>query len=535
MKSAGKHGKGPGGKEAPFSMWRYAPFVAVLMVGGWLVYLFKHASNLHLTVVRNQPDHTPHNLNMKGSSSLGGLGGGASSSGGSDGSSVSPAVNKDAMDTMGRNQFQGGTPEQAFFQKWFGFSSKTDWESIPASSQSDSHSGGGPTHSNADSISSLGQSKETKSTENVVGAANIGGGGGAKHLVTAGSAASNSQQGRKMPRVQPVLGDIPTNGVKPLYGRKHKGGDAIFALAANYPKLYYERFVGSLRKFGYHDDIVLSVSIPEKMKPGVAEYLQKTDVVAYGFDVDCEGKDNCKLKDDFFGFPDPRPYRTFANIRYALYEYWMQYYTDQSYILILDFRDTFFQSNPFASFGELSLRTPKYELQVFEENFKVKNIGKCVFNSLWVGKCFGKPALENLRDKPVLCSGSTLGSYEGIMHYVRTMLHSMDTVKCWLKGIESDQGYQNYLFYNGKFTNPADGKEAVAFRQGEGVVNTIGALNGHRVPKDMKGPLDTHWHARDKDGWIINYDGTRSACIHQWDRWYQDLVGWIDKTVFDRS
>jgi hypothetical protein len=24
-------------------------------------------------------------------------------------------------------------------------------------------------------------------------------------------------------------------------------------------------------------------------------------------------------------------------------------------------------------------------------------------------------------------------------------------VKCWLKGIESDQGYQNFLFYNGYF------------------------------------------------------------------------------------
>jgi hypothetical protein len=43
------------------------------------------------------------------------------------------------------------------------------------------------------------------------------------------------------------------------------------------------------------------------------------------------------------GYPDPRPHRTFANIRYALYEYWLRHYSDQSYILILDFRDTFFQ------------------------------------------------------------------------------------------------------------------------------------------------------------------------------------------------
>ena len=167
--------------------------------------------------------------------------------------------------------------------------------------------------------------------------------------------------------LKPVLGEVPTHGAKPLYGIQHKGGDAIFALAANYPKLYYQRFVGSLRKIGYDDDIVLAVSIPEKMKPGVGNYLESEKVVAYGFDVECQGKDNCKFVDNFLGYPDPRPYRTFANIRYAVYEYWMHFYNPQSYILILDFRDTFFQANPFASFGPLHARTPKYELQLFEE------------------------------------------------------------------------------------------------------------------------------------------------------------------------
>jgi hypothetical protein len=47
-----------------------------------------------------------------------------------------------------------------------------------------------------------------------------------------------------------------------------------------------------------------------------------------------------------------------------------------------------------------------------------------------------------------------------------------------LKGIESDQGYQNYLFYNGYFDNKNG--NATLYQQGEGVVNTIGALNGAR-------------------------------------------------------
>lgn len=276
----------------------------------------------------------------------------------------------------------------------------------------------------------------------------------------------------------PVLGPVPTDGASPLYGIKHTGGDAIFALACNYPKQFYQRFVGSLRKVGYQGDIVLAVSPPAKMKPNVEKYIKQMNVVAYGFDVDCKGKDNCRLLDEFLGYPDPRPYRTFANIRYALYEYWLRHYTPQSYILILDFRDTFFQADPFASFGPVASRTPKYELQLFAENHKVKNIGKCVYNSLWIGRCFGKPALKALSHHPVLCSGSTLGTFQSIRFYVRTMLSSMDSVKCWLKGIESDQGYQNYLYYNGFFN--VNGVNATVFEQGTGIVNTIGALNGKR-------------------------------------------------------
>jgi hypothetical protein len=53
-----------------------------------------------------------------------------------------------------------------------------------------------------------------------------------------------------------------------------------------------------------------------------------------------------------------------------------------------------------------------------------------------------------------------------------------------------------------------------------------------RVPKDQKGPLDTFWKVRDKEGYIINYDGTRSPCVHQWDRWFDELQKFIDANLF---
>lgn len=325
---------------------------------------------------------------------------------------------------------------------------------------------------------------------------------------------------------KPVQGDIPYNGAKPVYG-KHTGKDAVFALACNYHLELYKFFVGTLRKYGFEDDIVLAVSPPGKMKLGVEEYIQKTNVVAYGFNVTCEGKDNCKLQDDFLGYPDPRPTRPFANIRYALYEYWLNFYGPKSYIIILDFRDVFFQSNPFKAFGQYELRVPKYVLYVYAENQKMKTIGGCKFNSLWVGRCFGKEALEQVRNNSVICSGSTIGSYEAISYYVKTMLETMDTVQCWRKGIESDQGYQNYLFYNGKFNSPNGDGNATKFDQGNGIVNTIGAMNGRRIQQEHKGSLTAFWKIRDSQGRIINNDGTVSPIVHQWDRWFQELKQYV--------
>ncbi|CAE7565330.1 unnamed protein product, partial [Symbiodinium microadriaticum] len=342
--------------------------------------------------------------------------------------------------------------------------------------------------------------------------------------IEAVSVAAHERVARKLP----VLGEPPVNGTRPVFGR-HTGKDAIFALACKYPVNFYQRFVGTLRQFGYSDDIVLAVSPPAEMKPGVEAYVKKTDVVAYAFDVDCAGKDNCRLKKDFYGYEDPRPMRTFANIRYALYEYWLQFYSERSYILILDFRDTFFQGSPFSFLPPFEQRQPKYELKLFAENWKVKTIGICKYNSLWIARCFGKSALPPVKDEAVICSGSTLGSFSGISLYVKTMLQSMDTVKCWLKGIESDQGYQNFLYYNGHFNTRLG--NATLHYQGDGPVNTIGAMNGFRVPKHMKGPLDTFWKIRDSEGYILNNDGTRSMCVHQWDRFYDEIAGWLDKTV----
>ena len=97
----------------------------------------------------------------------------------------------------------------------------------------------------------------------------------------------------------------------------------------------------------------------------------------------------------------------------------------------------------------------------------------------------------------------------------------MDKMKCHATPArtEPDRGYHNYLYDTGELAK-LPGVRVTHHEQGHGIVNTIGAMNGFRVPKHMKGPLDTHWKIKDKDGWILDYNGERSAVVHQWDRFH---------------
>ena len=56
----------------------------------------------------------------------------------------------------------------------------------------------------------------------------------------------------------------------------------------------------------------------------------------------------------------------------------------------------------------------------------------------------------------------------------------------------------------------------------------------YRVPKEKKGPLDKFWKIRDSEGFILNNDGTRSAVVHQWDRFYDEIVPFLDSKLYPK-
>jgi hypothetical protein len=56
-----------------------------------------------------------------------------------------------------------------------------------------------------------------------------------------------------------------------------------------------------------------------------------------------------------------------------------------------------------------------------------------------------------------------------------------------------------------------------------------------RVPAHMKGPLDTFWKIRNDEGYVLNNDGTLSSCVHQWDRFYDELHAFIDVKLVEKA
>ena len=161
--------------------------------------------------------------------------------------------------------------------------------------------------------------------------------------------------------------------LKPTFGEHRPSVDAVFALAEGYDLKIYLQFLQSLANTGFDGDIVLSVSSFENMQPGVQEYLKaQKNLVVYTMNWDCrdrkdgsatsnakEGVNLCKANGMYKtpkieSVKDPRDPRPVATVRYELYWIWATHYDDDSMIMLIDSRDTFFQTNPFAAIQRTS-------------------------------------------------------------------------------------------------------------------------------------------------------------------------------------
>eukprot|EP01031_Cornospumella_fuschlensis_P032101 gene32101-38820_t len=94
------------------------------------------------------------------------------------------------------------------------------------------------------------------------------------------------------------------------------------------------------------------------------------------------------------------------------------------YVLIVDARDTVFQTNPFALIKNSLSATNPTALKGVHVFLEESIIGTCGWNKGWIVDCFGESVLSLVQHNSVLCSGVTMGD----MHSMYVYIHAMSSI-----------------------------------------------------------------------------------------------------------
>jgi len=349
--------------------------------------------------------------------------------------------------------------------------------------------------------------------------------------------------------------------LKPVLGQHRPDHDAVVLFAAEYSIHVYAQFIESLRATGYDGDIVLSVHPNDLKKDDIDQYLSYyangRGVVVYAPQQVCytrQGEETesangggrtCHLHqvygkkrqtsnnntgdddDDIEPLPDARGPRTLQNIRYEIYWAMVAPYHGSSWILLVDARDTIFQTNPFANVPRRTDPTGRSGLlYLFGESIEATNIGKSAqYNYRWIRQAYGVEVADALADKPIICSGATMGETVAIETYLRAMVAEADETGTVLMG--SDQGFHNRLYYSQKLANADSIHDIVVFDQGAGIVNNLAALRSKPLEEWGNGKLVEK--TANGGGFVVkNWDGTISPVVHQFDR-HKDLARYFSR------
>eukprot|EP01038_Epipyxis_sp_PR26KG_P012537 gene12537-16815_t len=281
-----------------------------------------------------------------------------------------------------------------------------------------------------------------------------------------------------------------------------------------------KHFVTTARRTGFDGDIV--VAVDPLAREDFIDELRLMKCVVYEIPTQCGGKSDFHEHDVdcSFGFGKVG---SINMIRYYLYQIWATKYSPESLILLSDFNDVFFQSNPFTY--HLDEWFPENQLVVFLEAHPNVIIKRQPHNRMWVENCYGSDILRKIGSYTVSCSGNTMGTRNGILAYLYLMNKQMDPEvryntnnppkdHCLSPGM--DQGFHNYLLYSGGLNKFLDIK---IYQQGEGAVNVMGGFWGSN--KILQFSLE-QWKimtGTSPNKFIYNWDGHASPVVHQLNRY----------------
>eukprot|EP00928_Gymnodinium_smaydae_P012134 TRINITY_DN14414_c0_g2_i6.p1 TRINITY_DN14414_c0_g2~~TRINITY_DN14414_c0_g2_i6.p1 ORF type:complete len:484 (-),score=55.77 TRINITY_DN14414_c0_g2_i6:143-1594(-) len=288
----------------------------------------------------------------------------------------------------------------------------------------------------------------------------------------------------------------------------------------------YKWFMSSLRAADPEVKIILGVS-PHMMAEGspALEFAQKQTVDLKRVEaIPCEEKYGGPAKPGGMSIRSvcvkEYPQLKMEWARFALFRDWLSACEDcLGWALVTDVRDTFFQESPFLKLGDppklttLSVAPPRPDVFLIEEWNQ--------FNSHWfstasLDSCYGEDSLQPRDSKPMLCSGTLVGSREGLLE-VLTLLEDefmrnvAEGPRCYPPKCV-DQAVLNYMYYEGLL-----GARTTTFKYGTGNVATVGTPCSRKVNGTSQHSLKDVV-VLDSDGYILLADNSRAPVVHQYDR-----------------
>ena len=383
--------------------------------------------------------------------------------------------------------------------------------------------------------------------------------------------------------------------IKPISGVHRPNQDAVFVFAAEYSFETYILFLMTLFETGYTGDVVVGISIMDWEQKDIREILEYwnnnssnlnsnsnngdnddeksigMNIIVYVVPYHCYNLEGEELKShkggmrvcqchNLFGsrsssssssnnkelltpLLDKRHGRTAQTIRYEIYWIWSEYYSPHNWILLIDARDTIFQETPFGRVPRQKRTTTTDDdddddnddgggsLIFFGENVDATSLGKSKYNRKWLQLAYGDVVADAFSMKPTICSGSTMGEQIAIEMYLRAMVGESDESKTVIFG--ADQGFHNYLYYSNKLVNTKAIKQILVQDQGFGIINNMGALRDKELSLWGNGKIVQQEQSSSSKNIILNWDGTISPIVHQYDR-HKELSQWWHKVRFNQ-
>ncbi|MDE2001610.1 MAG: hypothetical protein KGI60_03560 [Patescibacteria group bacterium] len=258
--------------------------------------------------------------------------------------------------------------------------------------------------------------------------------------------------------------------------------DVVIGLIKGYDFEILRPFVMTLKKTGYAGDVVFFHAQTDK---GTLEKLKDLGVILIPFDEKFPYGADAGGHERWSG--ERMKNLGIYCLRYLLaYRYLAANENKYKRVMLSDTRDVIFQKDPF----DFSV----HPLCCFIEH-EGSEIQDSPVNAEWIRTGFGPEEFEHLRHKPIICSGITIGSTQGILRYLEIFLDTIvnKDVPAHLRGM--DQGIHNYLIHEGKV-------ESSLYKNNEGPVFTLGLEDDVRL----------------KGGYIHNANGGIPNVVHQYDR-----------------